>query len=374
MKSSQNAIESEPELTIENVQNLLTTYITNMETMPKLKNKQKSSFMLWGAPGLGKSDSVKNIAKQVEKKVGKQVEITDVRLILFNPVDLRGIPVPDAERKTAKWLEPYIFSHMNGDPNVINILMLDEISAAPPSVQAAAYQITLDRQIGEHKLPDNCYIICAGNRTQDGSVSYKMPKALSNRLTHYVIKPNFDSWKKWALENRINKQIIAFLTFKNNCLFNFDSSTSENAFATPRTWEKSSDLIDIYGDVDSAFYPIAGTIGLNNAYELKTYCKVFDKIPNIQDILNGKCHDIPGRDHPDIYFALSTTLSMKLADENITDKYITNIMDYITNPDFDKEFSVLVVKDALNMHLDALRLLQNEAFDRWNKENEALIM
>ena len=88
--------------------------------------------------------------------------MTDVRLLLFNPVDLRGIPAANADRTLAVWLKPKIFQ-MDESENVLNLLFLDEISAAPPSVQAAAYQITLDRMVGEHRLPENCIVIAAGD-------------------------------------------------------------------------------------------------------------------------------------------------------------------------------------------------------------------
>ena len=129
------------------------------------------SVMLWGPPGVGKSQAVRQIAKEIEASTGKEVAVTDVRLLLFNPIDLRGIPTANADKTLAVWLKPQIFQ-MSDREDLINILFLDEISAAPQSVQAAAYQITLDRVVGEHKLPDNCIVIAAGNRVTDKSVSF----------------------------------------------------------------------------------------------------------------------------------------------------------------------------------------------------------
>lgn len=113
-----------------------------------------------GSAGVGKSQAVRQIGKEIESQTGKKVHITDVRLLLFNPIDLRGIPTSNADKTLAVWLKPQIFQ-MDESDSVINILFLDEISAAPQSVQAAAYQITLDRVVGEHKLPGNCIVIAA---------------------------------------------------------------------------------------------------------------------------------------------------------------------------------------------------------------------
>jgi MoxR-like ATPase len=166
--------------------------------------------MLWGPPGVGKSQAVRQIGKEIEANTGRTVEITDVRLLLFNPIDLRGIPTSNADKTLAIWLKPQIFQ-MDPSENVVNILFLDEISAAPQSVQAAAYQITLDRTVGEHRLPDNCIVIAAGNRVTDKSVAFKMPKALANRLMHIEVEGSFDAWKKWAIKSGINDKVIGFL-------------------------------------------------------------------------------------------------------------------------------------------------------------------
>ena len=153
---------------------------------------------VWGPPGVGKSDGAKQLKAYIERHTSKKVVVTDVRLLLFSPIDLRGIPVANQEKTFAEWLKPKIFD-MDSSEDVINILFLDELTAAPPAVQAAAYQLTLDRRIGEHELPGNCLVIGAGNRTTDHSVAYRMPNALANRMQHYEVSPDFDSWSKCCL-------------------------------------------------------------------------------------------------------------------------------------------------------------------------------
>ena len=147
------------------VSQLSSAYIAMINTHTVLK--RFPSVMLWGPPGVGKSQGVRQIASEIEAKTGKRAQITDVRLLLFNPVDLRGIPTANADKTLAVWLKPKIFQ-MDAGEDVINLLFLDEISAAPQSVQAAAYQITLDRTVGEHRLPDNCIVLAAGNRVTGG--------------------------------------------------------------------------------------------------------------------------------------------------------------------------------------------------------------
>ena len=82
------------------------------------------SVMLWGPPGIGKSQAVRQIAEHVEEKTGKKAVVTDVRLLLFNPIDLRGIPTANEDKTLAIWLKPKIFA-MDESPEVVNFLFLD---------------------------------------------------------------------------------------------------------------------------------------------------------------------------------------------------------------------------------------------------------
>ena len=251
------------------------------------------SVMLWGPPGVGKSQAVRQIAHEIEACTGKTVNVTDVRLLLFNPIDLRGIPTSNEDKTLAIWLKPQIFQ-MDESEDVINILFLDEISAAPQSVQAAAYQITLDRVVGEHRLPENCIVIAAGNRTTDKSVAFKMPKALANRLMHIEIEDSFNSWKAWAIRSGINAKVVGFLSFRQNYLMGFDAGNDDLAFPTPRAWEMVSKILNnIDDDVDSVYKLIAGIVGTGVAIEFRTWTKVYNDLPDIEDIFNGKTPPLP---------------------------------------------------------------------------------
>lgn len=219
--------DNETNLTLLNVNQIVSllsrAYIKLIKNGTPLKSFP--SVMLWGPPGIGKSQGVREIAGNIQAKTGKKVSITDVRLLLFNPVDLRGIPTTNADKTLSVWLKPQIFQ-MDESEDVINILFLDEITAAPQSVQAAAYQITLDRVIGEHKLPENCIVIAAGNRVTDKSVAYNMPRALANRLLHITVKGDPDSWHDWAVKSGIHRFVTSFLEYNPTALMRSDSPES----------------------------------------------------------------------------------------------------------------------------------------------------
>lgn len=339
--------------------------------------KKVQPIMLWGPPGIGKSDLMKQVVKKLGAKFNKTTDIRDVRLLLFNPVDLRGIPVPSEEEeifnnpsqenveivkhKVAKWLRPQLFS-MNSSSEYMNFLVLDEISAAPPTVQAAAYQITLDRQIGEHKLPDNCLVMCAGNEVTDKSVAYKMPKALANRLAHLKIKVDIEDWKQWALPNGVSEKVVGYLNYQNSMLHQFDPNSDDNAFPTPRSWHKVSDILKYMDSVDSAMPLIAGLIGEGNSFDFYQYTKLYSKLPNPDFILDGDFKKAPVPNSPDIMFALCSSLTARalkcaetiktLKDSNeikTESNKIENIFKYTLQDNFSAEYAVLLARDILRL-------------------------
>ena len=128
--------------------------------------------MLWGPPGVGKSQMVAQVAER------HNVPLIDIRLSQMEPSDLRGIPFRAEEH--VEWAVPAMLpdAKRHGESG---ILFLDEITSAPPSVSAAAYQLILDRKLGEYEVPDGWAIIAAGNRQGDRGVTYSMPAPLANR-------------------------------------------------------------------------------------------------------------------------------------------------------------------------------------------------
>lgn len=323
---------------VNTLSNCYINYINNNHSF-----KDFPSVMIWGMPGVGKSEGVREIASNIEQTTKKKVVVTDVRLLLFNPIDLRGIPVANEDRTLAVWLKPQIFQ-MDPSNKVVNILFLDEISAAPQSVQAAAYQITLDRKVGEHTLPDNCIIIAAGNRVTDKSVAYKMPKALANRLLHMEAAIDFKSWKNWAVGNNINEKVLAFLCFRPDHLCTFDAGNDSLAFATPRSWVQVSNILNNISDnIDDVYPLVSGLVGSGSALEFRTYCNIYHNLPDYKDVYNGKVTKVPGR--TDVMYALIGSLVMHIEEYITKPTALSNLARYAQQ--FPNDFSTMMLTDLL---------------------------
>ena len=316
------------------------------------------SVFLQGHPGVGKSASIISIARRIESETNKKVVITDIRLLMFNPVDLRGIPIADKDKHTAVWLKPEIFDLSCSD-DVVNILFLDELTSAPQSLQAAAYQIALDRKLGEHTLPSNTFVIAAGNYQDDFSVTYAMPSALKNRFMHFDIKTDVDAWLVWARENSINPIIINFIERHPDLLSTQDFNPDKPIIVTPRSWEMLSVLLNALDDeTDKLEIMIAGVVGRSLA---KMILNDIQAPYNIQDVIDGKTKDVP-ESISDIQY-VTKVLEQKI-DYFIEDEQkIKNILSFILNLPVD--YGLRIFKKILHYEIESYKVEQLDVFKEY---------
>jgi len=293
--------------------------------------------MLWGAPGVGKSQLISQIASE------NNVRVIDIRLSQMEPSDLRGIPFRSDD--SVEWAVPSLLpnSKRHGEKGV---LFLDEITSAPPTVSAAAYQLILDRRLGEYEVPEGWVIFAAGNRQGDRGVTYTMPAPLANRFSHYEFDVHLDDWVAWAWKNSIDERVIAFLRFRPELLFDFDPAHNPVAFPSPRSWEfshralkkfnESSDLL--VGTLQACVGPAAGI-------ELKAFVDNLDNLPDIDAIIAGE--DIAVPKEIDLQYAVATALVGRAIHAKENDKaneVFGHILNYASSfPQ--KEMGVMLVSD-----------------------------
>ncbi len=311
--------------------------------------EQKVPSFLWGAPGVGKSSIIKQIA------LAKDMEFIDLRLALMDPTDLKGIPFYDKESHTALWAPP-AFLPKEGR----GILFLDELNTAAPSVQASAYQLILDRKVGEYSLPEGWVIVAAGNRESDRGVTYRMPAPLANRFVHFEMEVDIDEWRDWAYEQNIDEKIIAYIAYKNEHLFTFDAKSDTKSFATPRSWEYVDSILKSSIESELLLDAISGAVGKDVAVGFLQFVKVMSRLPNIQNILNSGEGEYS--DEVDVLYALSVGLVSGLLKDN-SDEKLDNLLGYTL--ELKSEFAVMCVQD---LQRNGVKMEHSEVFKEWVKQ------
>jgi hypothetical protein len=313
--------------------------------------KVQRPLFLWGPPGIGKSELVENITNELG---GYMI---DLRLGQMEPTDIRGIPFYNKDSGKMDWAPPVELPDEElASQYPIVVLFLDELNSAAPSVQSAAYQLILNRRIGKYKLPDNVVMVAAGNRESDKGVTYRMPTPLANRFIHQEMKVDFASWQEWAVMNKIHKDVVGYLSFAKQDLYDFDAKSASRAFATPRSWSFVSELLeDDENDNDTLTNLIAGTVGEGLAVKFMAHRKVASKMPNPADILKGKVKDLSVKEVSAMYsLVISMCYELKAAVENKTaDKEFhemaDNFLGYMMK-NFETELTVMGARIALTTY------------------------
>jgi len=293
--------------------------------------------MLWGPPGVGKSQMVAEVAAK------HGVPVIDIRLSQMEPSDLRGIPFRKDD--TVEWAVPAILpDEKRHGPR--GILFLDEITSAPPSVSAAAYQLILDRKLGEYEVPEGWAIFAAGNRQGDRGVTYTMPAPLANRLSHFEVETHLDDWVAWAWANGIDERIIAFLRFRPELLFDFDPAHNPVAFPSPRSWEFAHRGLQKFGDQPTLLLgTLQACVGPAAGIELHAFINSLEKMPDLDAILAGE--EMPVPDEVDLQYAVAAALvgrAIRAHNDDNAGEIIGNILEY-ANRFPQKEMGVMLVSD-----------------------------
>jgi hypothetical protein len=324
--------------------------------------QKRRPVFLWGPPGIGKSDIVKQIGHDADR------EVIDVRLALWEPTDIKGIPYYNADQGKMVWAPP---AELPTDADSTAIIFLDELNSAPPAVQAAAYQLILNRRVGTYELPKGVDLVAAGNREGDRGVTYRMPAPLANRFVHLEMKVDFDDFQDWATLNKVHPEVVGYVGFAKQDLYDFDPKSSSKAFATPRSWVFVSDLLeDDDTDNETLQNLIAGAVGDGLAMKFMAHRKIASKLPKAEDILDGKVKDLQIKEVSAMY-TLTTSMCYELKDraekkakgwDSMADCFFRYMMD-----NFPTELVVMGAKTALtnyDLPLDATKM---SSFDEFHK-------
>ena len=288
-------------------------------------------LFIHGSPGIGKSYIVADVARK------KGLELVDIRLSQMDPVDLRGVPSIKDEQTV--WMPPVFFPK---DMNSEGILFLDELNSAPPSVQAAIYQLVLNREMGEYKLPKGWRIICAGNRLSDRGVVFRLPSPLVNRMVHLHVEAKFEDFKLFAIKAGLHPFVIGFLGFRPDLLSSEPvvGDDSNPAFATPRSYHMLSNILKKSVDIDSIAPIIYGTIGYSSGIEFSAYVKVYEELPDVGAIYEGHYPEV--KNQPALLYALVSALVEYYKGSESDKEHLFAFSETLPT-----EFGIMLIKDVI---------------------------
>jgi hypothetical protein len=320
-------------------------------------------IMLWGPPGIGKSELLRALCAE------HGFRFVDVRLAQRDPVDLRGLPVPDGE--VVRWLPS---SEWPRDPGSRGILLFDELSAADRTLQVAAYELILDRRLGDtYQIPAGWMVCGAGNRGEDASVSLPMSAALANRFLHLDLEVDLDAWVAWAERARVRPEVIAFLRYRPSLLLDMGGDL-QRGWPSPRSWARVSSFLDAAGPLstDARRAALAGLVGPGPAIELEAFLHAIRALPDLAAVLRGEVALATLPDRPDALYALATGLARHVWSAPDRPRALGILLHL--GAQLEADFATMLVTDAMRCAPagDGHQLMAHPALERFRARHGAV--
>lgn len=349
----------------------------------RIQIQQDIPVLLVGPPGLGKSAIVGQLVEDLSSD-DVAYEMIDIRLGQMDVPDLRGLPILNGEQTIET--RPHWFPEPGETREIVtstgvkkavpvrHLVFLDEITSAVPVMQAAAYQIVLERQIGQWKLPKGTRILAAGNRLEDKAVVYSMSSALRSRFSILNTKLDVASWDKWAIANEIDERVLAYIRHKPEMLADY-SQIDQQSYPCPRTWAMLSDSLGAVPHstedetIDTMSILAGSMVGQGAALDFTTYIRTWQELPDVDALLSGRIRyevsDDPNKVDIGVIFALTTAVAMRAA-PRYKGQYIDAIFKFANElPQHLAEFRVRVGRDAIALNKDILSMV----FDSGDRPN-----
>lgn len=336
------------------------------------------SFMLWGATGVGKSESVRQLASELN------AELRDIRLCQKMPTDIGGLPALDHETRQTVFYPP-AFLAPSVDKKPI-ILFFDEISLAPDDTKGAVLGILEERRQGEIEIPDDWIIVAAGNRPEDMANARSLGAAANRRMLHIVIEPQFEATVQHFIKIGVIPEVLAFLKVFPQHLSGEDAARTQKheLYPRPASWKKVSDVYKVLRRADKNLHQIAvaGIIGDAVAAEFMMLAEEIKNMKSVDELLEiqRKSPDKIGQHLPatlnGIYalsFAIVTRATAEIVEELLE---LINRFDEQTG----EQFALLPMRDLQTMAgsllLDKIwkegwKVENSKAFWRYNEKRES---
>ena len=239
--------------------------------------KLRMPVFLWGKPGVGKSDLFRDFAR------AERMDLIDLRLTTLESCDLRGLPRINHDTGETEWMRPEFLPHEDSPV----LIFLDELTAAEPRLQASAYQLILDRAIGRHRLPEQAWVVGAGNAPEDGAVSYGMGTALADRFVHLNVVAQPDDWMEWAMAAGIAPEVITFIRVRPEMLETCGGQerTEQLVTPSPRSWARVSRILEETKDQRARSIAVNGLVGEAVAVQFFHTLEEIGQLPPIAKLL-----------------------------------------------------------------------------------------
>ncbi|GAB1817992.1 AAA family ATPase [Herbidospora sp. RD11066] len=286
--------------------------------------------LLWGEPGIGKSAGLEQLAR------GLGLPMETVIASVHEPSDFAGLPiVGDDPAVTGVPMAPPDWAVRVSRAGE-GLVFFDELSSAPPAVQAALLRVVLERRVGSLTLPDPVRIVAAANPPSSAADGWHLSPPLANRFVHLrwthdprtVARglagtwptapiPAIDPHRVSGAVARARGAVSGFLTARPGLTHHLpaDAESRGGAWPSPRTWEMALKLLAVAYASGTGREPLAaaivGAVGDGAGVELISYLEELD-LPDPDRVLaNPDAFKLPDRGDRQLAFLTAVVAAVQ---------------------------------------------------------------
>lgn len=329
----------------------------------QLKNKYMPPPYIVGTPGIGKTQILKEIAKEYG------FEVVSFHFALMSIEEVTGIPIFKKIFDFPKNLIKRLFNESSNDlieitgtewsiPAMITkiyetaknnekvIVLLDDFHLCPPDILKLGYEMFTERKMNDYHFPDNVAFVLTGNDSIKSGAK-QMFAAIVNRMGRFKVVPDFDKWEKtYAISNNVNPKVLSFLKNEiNSKYFNEEESTNE-PWSSPRSWTYVSYILNEFEkyklSIDDIHWLVSGYISRKAASEFIAFYEIYSKVEMDKVFNDEKEIKIPDN-FSDIYIYSIAAMN----------EYINRIMKF-NNSTLNSNIKSKKIKSTLNKFIEIL--------------------
>ncbi|MEW5804857.1 MAG: ATP-binding protein [bacterium] len=310
--------------------------------------------LLKGAPGVGKTAIVK-----------RACSICGAKLIISHPVvnepiDYKGMPF--VQNGHADFL-PFGDLRALIEARELTVFFLDDLGQAPAAVQAAAMQLILERKINGHEVSPCVTFIAATNRKQDRAGVMGVIEPVKSRfITILELTPELEDWVPWALEEKMPVELIAFMRFRPNLLFDFKPTADITNSPCPRTVANVGRLMKMGLPANTEYEIYSGAAGDGFAAELMGFLKIYRNLTH-PDVILMNPDTAPVAEDPATLYATCGALARRVSDQTAD-----RICRYACR--MPAEFSVLLMRDCMQIYP---QIVNHREYIAWAAKNNNVL-
>lgn len=284
------------------IKNAMTAYFKKDELGNyKLPVEKQRPVFLMGAPGIGKTA----IMEQIAAEMG--VGLLSYSMTHHTRQSALGLPFIvhksyggeeyDVSEYTMSEIIASVYDLMETTDIKEGILFLDEINCVSETLSPVMLQFLQYKIFGRHRVPDGWIVVTAGNPPEYNKSVREFDIATWDRLKRIDVEPDFDCWKEYAYKVSVHPSIMTYLEIKKNNFYKVESTVDGKTFVTARGWEDLSRMISLYEECGITVDKLLISQYIQTpkiAADFAGYYDLFNKYRSdyqIASILDGKATD-----------------------------------------------------------------------------------